>query len=272
MMNTSPRGDRRNPFSAISKNIGQKLKQMARSEIVAGICAGLVIGAMVFAVLNTGATSSPKVSTSSNATPALGSTRTGSVANFGGHNVSNDVRDMANWIAESRDAHGAAFVLVDKKDAKVYVFNGVAQLVAASPVLLGGAKGDDTVPGIGSRPIDSVLPDERTTPAGRFVGERGRNARGEDVVWVDYDAAVSIHRVLTTNSAEQRLERLASPTSDDNRISYGCINVPIAFYETYIHPTFASQKAVIYILPEIKTLSQVFGHAIDRNRQARPGA
>jgi hypothetical protein len=66
--------------------------------------------------------------------------------------------------------------------------------------LLGGARGD-TVPGIGALQIADVLPEERTTPAGRFVGERGHNARGEDVVWVDYDAAVSMRLVLTLNPA-----------------------------------------------------------------------
>ena len=44
-----------------------------------------------------------------------------------------------------------------------------------------------------------MLPEERTTPAGRFVAERGQNLRGEDVVWIDYDAAVLMHRVITTS-------------------------------------------------------------------------
>jgi hypothetical protein len=82
--------------------------------------------------------------------------------------------------------------------------------------------------------------------------------RKEDVVWVDYDAAVSMHRVLTTNPHEHRLERLASETVDDNRISYGCINVPVAFFEEYVSPAFNGRQAIIYVLPEIKTLDQVF--------------
>ena len=56
------------------------------------------------------------------------------------------------------------------------VFDGDARLIGSSPVLLGGTPGDDSVPGIGTRPIAQVLPQERTTPAGRFVAERGRNA------------------------------------------------------------------------------------------------
>jgi hypothetical protein len=68
-----------------------------------------------------------------------------------------------------------------------------------------------------------------------------------------------MHRVLTAYPKERRLQRLATPTADDNRISYGCINLPAAFYETYIRPMFASQDAVVYVLPEAHTVQQVFG-------------
>lgn len=167
-------------------------------------------------------------------------------------------RFVANWVVGSGDARGAPFVLIDKLTATMYVFGPDGRLRGASPVLLGAAVGDDTVPGIGERAIEHVLPHERTTPAGRFVGERGRNARGEDVVWVDYDAAVSIHRVLTTNPTEHRLERLASATVADNRISYGCINVPREFFEAHVAPAFGGARAVIYVMPEVRPLDEVF--------------
>jgi hypothetical protein len=119
--------------------------------------------------------------------------------------------------------------------------------------------GDDSVPGIGTRPISKVLPHERTTPAGRFMAERGHNTLGHDVIWVDYGAAVSIHRVRTSNASERRLQRLATASVDDKRISYGCINVPVAFYEAYLRPTFATRRAPVYVLPELKPVQQVFG-------------
>jgi hypothetical protein len=180
-------------------------------------------------------------------------------ADFGRERPSPDARHVADWIAGSGDNAGADFVIVDKKQARIYVFDAGARLRGATPVLLGGARGDHTVPGIGSKPIAKVRPEEKTTPAGRFLGERGRNARGEDVVWVDYDAGVSMHRVLTTNPKERRLERLATPTVQDNRISYGCINVPVLFYEAYIRPTFAARRAPVYVLPEVRTAREVFG-------------
>ena len=180
-------------------------------------------------------------------------------ADFGGAKPSADVRHIADWIANSGDNGILDFVVVDKKFAAVHVFGPDARLRASSPILLGSALGDMSAPDIGERPLSQVLPEERTTPAGRFMGERGRNARNEDVVWVDYDAAVSMHRVLTTNAAERRLERLATPTVDDNRISFGCINVPVVFYESIIRPMFAKTRALIYVLPDLLTPQQVFG-------------
>lgn len=173
--------------------------------------------------------------------------------------LSAGARHIADWVAASHDNRGAEFVIVDKKSATVHVFDASAKLTGSTPVLLGAATGDDSVPGIGDRPIAEVRPEERTTPAGRFNGERGRNAQGEDVVWVDYDAAVSMHRVRANNPKERRLERLATPTPEDNRISYGCINVPAAFYDAQIRPIFAKRTAVVYVLPEVKSLRQVFG-------------
>ena len=35
-----------------------------------------------------------------------------------------------------------------------------------------------------------------------------------------------MHPVLTTERSERREQRLATPTPTDNRVSYGCINVP----------------------------------------------
>ena len=177
---------------------------------------------------------------------------------FGTETASRDVRRLAQWIVDSADNGNGHFVILDKRNAKVFVFEPGGKLIGASPLLLGYAAVDDTVPGIGERPIEEVRPSERTTPAGRFVAEPGRNARHEDVVWVDYDAAVSMHRVITTNPKEHRLERLATPTSADNRISYGCINLPPAFFEKTLFPVFRGTRGIVYVLPEVKPLAEVF--------------
>ena len=79
------------------------------------------------------------------------------------------------------------------------------------------------------------------------------------MVWIDCESALSMHQVINSNPAERRLERMASPRPADHRISWGCVNVPTAFYETHIRPAFAHHRAVIYLLPEVKTLEQAFG-------------
>lgn len=184
-------------------------------------------------------------------------------ANFLGEAASDEAKFVANWVADSRDNQKLSFVIIDKKHARVYVFDASAMLIGATPVLLGAAAGDDSVTGIGQRPLNEVLPHERTTPAGRFMGEPGTNTKGEDVIWVDYDAAVSMHRVRITDPKERRLERLASLTTDDNRISFGCVNIPVAFYENVLSPEFKARYGVVYVLPEVKSVLDVFTTAYD---------
>lgn len=181
------------------------------------------------------------------------------VAQFGAEPASPEARQIAQWALHSGDHGERAVVLVDKRNAKAYVFGPDGALRGAAPVLLGSAIGDHTVPGVGDKPLSQVRPEERTTPAGRFIAEPGLNTHGEDVVWVDYDAAVSMHRVRPTVKAERRLQRLASKTSADNRISYGCINLPVRFYEDVLSPAVRSTGAVIYVLPETQPAAQLFG-------------
>lgn len=180
-------------------------------------------------------------------------------AQWGNEPASAEARLVANWALHSGDHGRRAVVVVDKKNAKVYVFHPDGALQGAAPALLGSAVGDHTVPGVGDKPIAQVLPEERTTPAGRFIAEMGVNAGGEEVVWVDYDAAVSMHRVRPLVKAERRLERLASPTAADNRISFGCINLPVAFYENVLSPAVRRSGAVVYVLPETQSAAALFG-------------
>ncbi len=170
-----------------------------------------------------------------------------------------DARQLTQWIVATGDHHGLPFAVLDKRAAMLHVFDRHGALQASSPVLLGLARGDVSVPGIGEREMADIRPQERITPAGRFDSEPGLNLQGEDVVWIDYDAGVSMHRVRTTNKAERRLERLATPTAADNRISYGCVNVPAAFYEAHIRPVLGRRRGVVYVLPETREAKALFG-------------
>jgi hypothetical protein len=45
----------------------------------------------------------------------------------------------------------------------------------------------------------------------------------------------------------------------DRRISCACINLPVAFFESEIRPMFARERALVYVLPDIKSAQHVFG-------------
>jgi hypothetical protein len=124
--------------------------------------------------------------------------------------------------------------------------------------LVGLARGDDPIPGIGDRNLSDILPEERTTPAGRFVASLGYNFSGKDVLWADYKNAVSMHRVIMTNPKERRLERLASPKPPGHRISYGCINVPANLYDDVVKPAFTGTYGIVYVLPETRSIRKIF--------------
>ena len=179
-------------------------------------------------------------------------------ANFGQEHPSLQARQVADWIVDSGDNHGMPFVIVDKVDAQVFVLDPKGQLRGTAPALLGLAKGDDSVPGIGQRKLSTIRPEERTTPAGRFVASLDRDLHGEEILWVDYDAGIALHRVVTSNPRERRQQRLDSPSPLDNRISYGCINVPAKFYDTVVSPAFTGTNGVVYILPETRSAQEVF--------------
>jgi hypothetical protein len=190
-------------------------------------------------------------------------------AQFNGTLPTADVKQVADWVADSRDNRGKPFAILDKSDARVYVFDSGAHLIGASPVLLGAAVGDDSAPGIGQKAMTQVRQQEKTTPAGRFESHPGRNASGEHVVWVDYADAVSMHRVRPVDPKERRLQRLASANPADRRISYGCINVPVAFFDMVVHPMLETSPGVVYVLPETRPLHTAFGNLYDvSDRQA----
>ena len=168
------------------------------------------------------------------------------------------MRDLLQWVVTSGDNFGRPFIVIDKLQAKVFVFNGEGKLVGAAPSLLGLGRGDETVPGIGKRKLTTIRPEERTTPAGRFEASLGHDLE-QDILWIDYDSSLSLHRVIAGNPNERRHQRLASPSPLDNRISYGCINVPVKFYDAIVIPAFTGRIGIVYILPETKRLREVFG-------------
>ena len=171
--------------------------------------------------------------------------------------VSDTVTELAGWIVATKDSQGYPFAIMDKAAAQVLVFGGDGRLRGAAPALFGSAVGDHSAPGIAGLALREIPGRDRTTPAGRFVGGFGPSIDAGRVLWVDYDASVSLHPTATGVPAEKRPERLASPTPDDIRITHGCINVAPGFYEQVVRPTF-ERGGVFYILPDKQSLAETF--------------
>jgi hypothetical protein len=173
--------------------------------------------------------------------------------------ASKEVVQVANWVSYTYDSKRKPFVIIDKKAAKMYVFDGWGKLWSTSPVLIGKAVGDDSAPGVGNKRLAQLKAHEKTTPAGRFEARPGKDKRGANVVWIDYDAALSMHAMASMSASERRAERMATPEPDDNRISNGCINLPARFFSGVLWPTVQKYGAVVYVLPETRTAHQQFG-------------
>jgi hypothetical protein len=165
---------------------------------------------------------------------------------------------LMTWIEASDDNGDLPYMVIDKQSAALFLFDADGKLIGQTPVLIGVAPGDESSPGIGSKSLANIGTAERTTPAGRFIAKFGRAAGRQQVLWVDYSTSVALHVIVTSNRRERRLERLLSPATDDNRITFGCINVRATLYNKQLRPLFRQNGGVVYILPETKSLDDVF--------------
>jgi len=170
-----------------------------------------------------------------------------------------DAARVADWVAASQDNGSRPYAIIDKVNASLLLFDAKGKSLGQVPVLIGIAVGDDATPGIGNKDLAEIGPAEKTTPAGRFLAKYGLAAGKERVLWVDYATSVALHPIpKTASKKEKRRERMLSPTAEDNRITFGCINVPMAFYSKSLGPLFRKRGGYVYVLPETRPLEEVF--------------
>jgi hypothetical protein len=188
------------------------------------------------------------------ASPPAGSTEAGSEPI-----QSAATKRVADWIATSGDNRSLPYIIVDKTAASLFLFDAKGKPLGKVPVLTGVAVGDDATPGIGNKNLAKIGPAEKTTPAGRFLAKYGLAVGKEKVLWVDYATSVALHPIPTgATKKERRRQRMLSPTPDDNRITFGCINVPLVFYNKSVRPLFLKKGGYVYVLPDTKPLEEVF--------------
>lgn len=172
--------------------------------------------------------------------------------------ASPDATRVMNWVGGSGDNHKLPYIVIDKVAARAFLFDGKGKRLGDAPVLVGIATGDDATPDVGKKSLAALGPAEKTTPAGRYLAKFGVAAGQQRVLWVDYATSVALHTIPTGNPKEKRRERMLSATAGDNRITFGCINVPKAFYSGKVSPQFRRKGGYVYVLPDTKSLEDVF--------------
>ena len=173
--------------------------------------------------------------------------------------LTHDVKNLSDWIIATEDNQNLPFIIIDKKETKVFVFHSDGKLYGSTVALVGTTIGDDLLPGVGKKKIADIHIEERTTQAGRFEAQLGQNLSHSGMLWIDYDSGLSMHPVVTSNAYEHRLLRLASIETADHRITYGCINVSDNFYKEFVDSSFKNGGGIVYILPEQHSILKIFG-------------
>jgi hypothetical protein len=165
---------------------------------------------------------------------------------------------VADWVSATADNATMPYMIIDKEQARLFLFDADGKALGNAPVLIGVARGDDATPGIGSKDLSRIGPAERTTPAGRYMARYGWAAGGKRVLWVDYATSVALHPLVPGTKKERRRARLLSARPTDNRITFGCINVGPNFYAKKIQPLFKGKGGMVYILPDTRPIEDIF--------------
>ena len=163
--------------------------------------------------------------------------------------VSPDANAVRNYVAATNDSQGKSYLVADKKAGMLYMFSASGDKLTETSAIFGRDMSDSARSG--------------STPAGKFnlnympyeVSGYGGSvqafAQQQSAANPSKGEIFAVHRVLNV-PGQNRLGRLSSKTSADNRISDGCINVPAAFYDNTLDGTFSGP---MYVIPETSTYS-----------------
>lgn len=162
--------------------------------------------------------------------------------------VSKQASDTINWVVQKKDHRGKNFVVADKDAGKIYVVSPSGKILNTQNAIFGRGKGNTNA--------------DFNTPSGRFflhkvtkehLSRKNQKIYGDSLLTLHNPETgkalvqpsggyVAMHRVL---NKEGRLNALSTPTASDNYISFGCINVPTAFYDSAVD---GLDNAMVYVL------------------------
>jgi len=159
-------------------------------------------------------------------------------------------QDVYGAMAPVAMKTGKWFIVADKPNGMMHVFKEDGSHAISDATLYGKDAGDvlDKVSSLEGGP--------KITPAGKFTMKESPAdyAGGTSLILVeskDHTGYIAIHAADVSTPSENRLGRLDTPSTADNRISYGCINTKHGTFINEIKPNIASlDGGLIFVLPE----------------------
>lgn len=145
------------------------------------------------------------------------------------------------------DDDKAPVIIADKKQATITVFYPETGAKITQPALFGKVKSNLLDMNVYDYPNKTNY----VTPSGSFPLKKTYSWRLNDdmMIYINGKNAVgAIHPLWMGNPDQKRIERLRSPTPDDNRITGGCINVDADFF--YHTLNTLPDGTLLIILPE----------------------
>jgi hypothetical protein len=161
-------------------------------------------------------------------------------------------------MAPAAKLSGKGFMIADKPNGMLHIFNADGTVFAQEAALYGKDKGDT----LGKSSLEGG---PKITPAGKFTLEVADNAEydGGKVLNLaeskDDTGFVAVHSVYLGDPKEQRGKRLTSGKTDDKRVSYGCINTAKDLFVGKLLPSIGNfDGGMIFVLPDLSTAEAVF--------------
>lgn len=145
------------------------------------------------------------------------------------------------------------YYIVDKPTATIYAIDKNGKEISSSPVIIGKA-GERANTADMSKPKEGEV---TTTPAGRY--DIGHEDINEEDLSLYHGMVLSLYntdalKIHITYPYEyiKRTDALKTKTVADNRISWGCINVPESFWISSVAP-YTENGSTIFITPDYQT-------------------
>jgi hypothetical protein len=145
---------------------------------------------------------------------------------------------------------GKWFMVADKPNGMLHIFKEDGSHFISDATLYGKDKGDVLAN------VSSLEGGAKITPAGKFTLKQSEAEYAGKVALLlvesqDSTGYIAVHAADVSTPSERRLERLETPTSADNRISYGCINTKHETFINEIKPHINElDGGLIFVLPD----------------------